>query len=117
MLLPTSNATERTLPEPDRAAAGNARYADIAHTAVGAAARPRDWPGDSLRFGGATAGRTRISLPGVAPSGKTGLDHIRLEHHREQTARQILPADPRRKKAACARAVPMGPPCGRNCPD
>src|SRR5215468_3723292 len=81
------------LPEPHRAVAGHAGYADSAHPAMGSAARAWCRTGDSSQLGRVAADRTRIALPGIAPSGGAALDLLRVESVGDESPGKILPVN------------------------
>src|SRR5436190_5854809 len=82
---------QRTVSESDRAPAGDIGHARSADSAVGAAARLRDHPGDSRQFRRGASARNRFALPRAPPPRETGLAQIGVEADREQPAGEILP--------------------------
>src|SRR5262245_11928201 len=87
------HAQTRSVQEQNRAPSGNARHADPANSAVGAAARSWDRAGDPDEVDGTPSGGNRIALPGVTSPRKAGMDSVGMENVREQSAGEILPAN------------------------
>src|SRR5690349_1248604 len=86
-----------------RDGSGDPGHADTAD----ACTWPRPWPDNRpchrARIRGGAASRTRIALPGFAPSTESRLDRRVLGDVREQSKGKILPAHARGKEATrCA---------------
>src|SRR5690348_13883203 len=82
-----------SLPEPYRAAAGDAGPADPADAAVGSAARLRDKPGHSGELRRPPAGRHRLAVSRAASPGAAKVDRSGLEGFGQQTARARVSPD------------------------
>src|SRR5258708_34887272 len=87
------------VPEPDRAVAGDAGPANSADAAVGSATWVWDQRSDPQSFRRDFTSGYGFALSGAAPFGKAEVDCGGVESLREQTAREVLPADGYRQEA------------------
>src|SRR5262249_13523366 len=109
-----SSTYGRTVSQPDRVAAGNARPSDPGSVAVGAAAWPRNRRGHPGQLAGCAAGGARVFVSGPAPAAQTGTDRSRVADDREQTARAVLQAHRQGQEGAGGRRVALEPHGGGN---
>src|ERR1700730_10793316 len=91
------------LSKPDRNSPGHPGYADPQDAAMGAAARPRNRPGDPRQIRGSGPRGTWLFVPGAPSAGAARLDYLRVESFGNESKGQILSPHPSRAETASGR--------------